>query len=94
MIGDISTVNHERWIEVFKVGDLSDKIRHVWTELEIVPNGNKIEVLFRGKPINCKIKVRNSEGTFEFNSGEEIELAKSINVISAKYIDQLSLKNT
>jgi len=84
-------VKERRWILGFAKVYLSDNIKPVGTELEIIPNGNKIEVLFRGKPINCKIKVRNSKGTFEFNSGEEIELAEGINVISARYIDELTV---
>ncbi len=55
-------------------------------ELEIVERDG-YEVLFRGKPVDVRIRLRNSEGSFEFEPGEEVGLANGINVLSARYVD-------
>ena len=35
-----------------------------------------------------KIKLRNSMGSFEINSGDVVELAKGVNVLSARFVDE------
>ncbi len=74
---------------------LGDRIEPLGLELELMPDkiGDevRIQILFGGKPIAGKIKLRNSKGVFEFDAGEEgavLKLAEGINVISARYVDE------
>jgi uncharacterized GH25 family protein len=66
-------------------------------ELELLPDkinaeeGDtvRVQILFRGKPIAGKIKVRNSRGVFEVDASEDgadVELAKGVNVLTARHV--------
>jgi len=75
---------------------LSDNIVPLGLELELMPDGTddeiSVQILFRGKPVAGKVKLRNSEGSFELEgdeSGVKLKLAKGVNVLSARYVDEL-----
>ena len=89
-------IKETRWILGFASVHLRNP-KPLGLELEIVPSDVKgkvveVELLFRGKPTSGNLKVSNSEGTFEveINGKAEIEVAKGVNVISARYIDKLA----
>ena len=89
-------VKETRWILGFASVHLRNP-KPLGLELEIVPSDVKekvveVELLFRGKPISGNLKVSNFEGSFEveINGKAEIEVARGVNVISARYIDELA----
>ena len=67
------------------------EVKPLGLELEIVLDGSEgegVKVLFRGKPVDAKVKLRNTEGTFELDA-EEIRFAEGVNVLSARFVDDL-----
>ncbi len=85
------------------VGDLEDGNLIAGLEFEIVPetirkfrSGEKVEVrlFFRDNPVKGEINVRaNGKHTVietDSNGFAEIELAKGVNVISARYVDEIT----
>lgn len=88
-------VKETRWILGFASVHLKDP-KPLGLEFEIVPRDVKgrvveVELLFRREPISGKVKVSNSEGSFEVevDGRAEIEVEKGVNVISARHIDEL-----
>ena len=89
-------VKETRWILGFASVHLRNP-KPLGLELEIVPSDVKgkvveVELLFRGNPISGTLKVSNSEDSFEveIKGKAEIEVARGVNVISARYIDELA----
>ncbi len=74
---------------------LDDNIVPLGLELELMPDriGDEmtVQILFRGKPVAGKVRLRNSDGSFEFDAdeGAKLKLAEGVNVISARYVDEL-----
>ncbi len=88
-------VKERRRILGFAKTYLGDKIEPLGLELELMPDkiGDdvRVRILFRGKPIAGKVKLRNSNGVFEFDADENgaiLKLTKGLNVISARYVDE------
>ncbi len=87
------SVEEVRHILGFAKAYLSDDVRPLGLEFELMPDNIDdevvVEILFRGKPVEGKIKLRNSEGSFEFNAGDVVKLAKGVNVLSARFVDEV-----
>jgi uncharacterized GH25 family protein len=89
-----------RWFLGFASVHLSNP-KPLGLEFEIVPRDVDIEegkvlsvdVLYRGKPVPCVLKVSNSNGTsqIETDGKAEIEVSSGVNVLTARYIDDLVL---
>jgi len=91
-------VRERRHILGFAKIYLGDKVEPLGLELELVPDKIadevRVQIMFRGRPIAGKIKLRNSNGVIEFDADENgaiLKLAKGVNVISARYIDELAV---
>ncbi len=67
---------------------LDGDIKPLGLELEIMLNEG-VEVLFRGELVDTKVKLRNAKGTFEFEAGEKVQFVEGVNVLSARFVDDL-----
>ncbi len=88
-------VKERRQILGFAKTYLGDKIEPLGLELELMPDKIddeiRVQILFRGRPIAGKVKLRNTNGVFEFDADENgaiLKLSKGLNVISARYVDE------
>jgi hypothetical protein len=91
-------VKERRHILGFAKVYLSDEIEPLGLELELMPDKIddkvRVQILFRGKPIAGKIKLRNANGITEFDADENgaiLKLAEGVNLISARYVDEMSV---
>ncbi len=68
-------------------------------EFEIVPDSTnygpgdimRVQLLFRGSPVSGELSVRNSSDTFtvKANGFAEIELEEGVNVVAARYVEEI-----
>jgi hypothetical protein len=95
-------VKETRLILGFAKMHLSDEAELIGLELELLSDKVKtrkdekinVQLFFRGEPVKGKIKVRNAKGVSEIDieeDGCDIVLARGINVISARYIDETAV---
>lgn len=88
--------------KAYSIDDVREKAPVAGFELEIVPEmirkfkaGEKlgIRLLFRGNPVKGEIVIRDSSGSRAVETDEkgsaEIELERGVNVISARYMDEM-----
>ncbi len=82
------SVEEVRHVLGFAKIHLDSDVKPLGLELEIALNGG-VEVLFRGELIDAKVKLRNSKDSFELEAGDKVEFADGVNVLSARFVDDL-----
>ncbi len=87
------SIEEMRHILGFAKVHLDNEVKALGLELEMDLDGGieggRVEVLFRGESVDTNVKLRNAGGAFEVKTGEKVEFAKGVNVLSARFVDDL-----